>query len=447
MTGRFDHRDPGTAERAWAEGPLPAAQLLVPPGPTDRLLVVAAHPDDESLGAGGLVAQAHRRSATVTVLIATDGEASHPQSPTHTPAQLATIRRQEVQKAVAALAPGTAVHFLGLPDGALQRHMAALTAQLEYFARVCTHIVSPWRGDRHPDHEACAQASATVAAQHGLAHWQYPVWAWHWADPGDASALPWARMRRLPLSDTDRAAKARALRCHRSQHAALSDQPGDEPILGPAMLAHFERPEEVFVLEADDASSPSYFEALYARSEDPWGLGARFYEQRKRALLLSALPRRRFRRAFEPGCATGLLTEQLAQRCDEVLAWDVAQRAVSQAAARLPQAPHVRVAAGTIPADWPEGEFDLVVLSEVGYYCVELGQLVKRVASCLAGDGVLVACHWRHPAPDHPHTAEAVHGALGEGLLPVVRHVEDDFLLDVWSRSGRSVAATEGILA
>ena len=161
------------------------------------------------------------------------------------------------------------------------------------------------------------------------------------------------------------------------------------------------------------AADPAYFDRLYAAADDPWGLAERFYERRKRELVLASLPRAHFRRAFEPGCATGLLTAGLAGRCDAVVAWDAAAAAVAQAARRLAGAPHVRVEVGAIPGAWPAGEFDLVVLSEVGYYVADLDALAARVDSALAGDGVVLAVHWRHAAADHPQTADDVHRVLG----------------------------------
>ena len=105
----------------------------------------------------------------------------------------------------------------------------------------------------------------------------------------------------------------------------------------------------------------------------PWGLDERFYEQRKRAAILAALNRPVYERAFEPGCAIGALTGELAQRCEQVVAWDVAATAVEQRrAGGWPPCAHVRVDAGRIPDEWPDGTFDLVVLSEVGYYCPDL---------------------------------------------------------------------------
>jgi LmbE family N-acetylglucosaminyl deacetylase len=442
----FHHDDASPPDAAWLAGPLAETGTLQSPGHGDRLVVLAAHPDDETLGAGGLIAAAHARGASITVVVSTDGEASHPGSTTHSPADLARRRRGEVQHAVAQLAPGSAVHFLGLPDGRLAELTDALTAQVEYHAHGATHIVAPWDGDRHPDHAACARAAAQVAQQLQLTCWQYPIWAWHWGRPA-AEDLPWESVRRLPLTAGELAAKQRAIGCHVSQHSPLSDRPGDEPIITAEMLAHFERPFETFVVvPVADATVPGYFDALYARSDDPWQLDVRFYEQRKRSLLLASLPRPRFSRAFEPGCATGLITAELALRCDEVVAWDVAERALEQTRHRMDGAPHVRVEAGAIPDDWPDGGFDLIVLSEVGYYCPDLDRLAKAVWTSVVTDGVVAACHWRRPAPAHPHTAEAVHEVLGRGHCAVVEHVEDDFCLQVWTRSGESVAVETGLV-
>jgi SAM-dependent methyltransferase len=240
------------------------------------------------------------------------------------------------------------------------------------------------------------------------------------------------------------------LAAHVSQYTPLSAAPGDEAILSPSTMAHFQRNYEVFIV-ADRAASTrrEYFDNLYAQHPDPWGLTHRFYERRKRDLLLASLPRPHFRRAFEPGCAVGLLTAELAQRCDEVVAWDGAQVAVDQTTAHLARhasAGAVSVARARIPGQWPTGRFDLIVLSEVGYYCADQHQLRSHVEASLAADGVLVACHWRHPAADHAVTAEAVHASVGQDLYRIVTHHESDFMLDVWTRDGNSVAQLDGII-
>ncbi|GAB2470573.1 bifunctional PIG-L family deacetylase/class I SAM-dependent methyltransferase [Jatrophihabitans fulvus] len=438
----FDHRVPGTPASAWRDA-IAALPVAPAPGRGDHLLVLAAHPDDETLGAGGMIAAAARRGAQVTVVVATHGEGSHPDSPTHTPQRLAAIRRRELREALTVLAPDAAVDHLDLPDGGLSERVEKLVVALGQWVPGCTHLVTPWRADGHPDHEACADAGRIVASRHGLVHWQYPIWAWHWGDAGSGDLLRDAV--RVPLDDDVRTVKARALDRHESQNRPLSPAPEDGAVLEPFVLEHFTGTDEVFVLERRD-TPVGYFEQLYDEADDPWGLESRFYERRKRAALLAALPRERFRRAFEPGCANGALTAELALRCGSVVATDAVAATVARTTERFGHVPSVSVRLGVIPEEWPDGQFDLIVLSEVGYYCADLRKLASRVGSSLTDDGVLVACHWRHPAPAHPYSAPDVHAALGAGLRPVVEHTEADFLLHVWNRSGESVAAAEGIV-
>ena len=195
------------------------------------------------------------------------------------------------------------------------------------------------------------------------------------------------------------------------------------------------------------------FDAFYADGgEDPWGFTDRWYEQRKQAITLASLPRRHFGRAFEPGCSIGVLTALLAPRCEDLLATDVAQAALVQARRRTSRFPQVRIERASVPAQWPDGEFDLIVLSEIGYYCGsdDLARLAERATSSLAADGVLVACHWRHPVAEYPIGGDDVHAALRaqSGLAPLAQHMEEDFVLDVLVRSPAvSVARATGLLA
>lgn len=448
MTTEFRHSDRGTEARTWHELRAGLDDLRLP-GAGDQLVVVAAHPDDETLGAGGLLAMADAAGARIIVVIATDGDASHPTSPTHGTADLAAIRRREVYAAMAEVAPGAQVQLLGMPDGFLDRHADELRERIAEHLGEASHVVTTWSQDRHPDHEACARAVADLLREHRsrrVRHWQYPIWAWHWAAQHSTS-FPVESMRRLALDEHASAAKARAIAAYRSQIAPLSDQPGDEEVLSARMLEHFRGGDEVFVVDhGGDASAPGYFDDLYRQNTDPWGLDERFYERRKRAAVLAALTRPVFERVFEPGCATGALTGELAQRSKALVAWDVAAAAVARTRRRLGDSPGVSVDVGQIPDDWPSGRFDLIVLSEVGYYCPDLDDLVRRIDGCLTEDGVLVASHWRRPAAMHAHTAGSVHNALGAGRRMIVNHVEDDFLLQVWSRSGESVAVAEGIV-
>jgi trans-aconitate methyltransferase len=191
---------------------------------------------------------------------------------------------------------------------------------------------------------------------------------------------------------------------------------------------------------------------MYAGAEDPWGFRSRWYEQRKRDVTLAALTRPRYRRAFEPGCSIGVLTAALADRCDEVVAADVDERAVTTARGSLASRRNVRVERLSLPPEWPDGMFDLVVISEVAYYLAspELEQLIDCAVGSLAPRGTLLACHWRHPVPDYPATGDEVHHRLlaRPELNQAVSHVEEDFRLDLLTLgSAPSPARREGLVA
>jgi SAM-dependent methyltransferase len=198
------------------------------------------------------------------------------------------------------------------------------------------------------------------------------------------------------------------------------------------------------------ALKQDYFDELYGASDDPYALRSRWYEERKRAVLLAALPLRRYRNAYEPGCGVGELTGALAQRCDQVLASDMSERAVEIARERTRGLPQVAVARHVLPGEWPveRGPFDLIVVSEMGYF-LDGGDMQALARCCersLDVDGTLVACDWRPDFEERVIATSEVHGAFAAlGLSRLVRHEEDDFLLQVWSRDGRSVARREGI--
>ena len=192
-----------------------------------------------------------------------------------------------------------------------------------------------------------------------------------------------------------------------------------------------------------------YFDRLFAGNDDPWAFRQRWYERRKRALTLALLTRPRYASIFEPGCANGELSAELAPRCDRLLCCDTAAAAVSLARKRLLGFPHAQVRQSRLPEQWPEGQFDLIVLSELCYYldADDLGRLITRALSALSADGQVLACHWRAPIEGCPQTTEQVHALLGQrlGMTRLAGHHDPDFLLDLWSRDGTSVAHLEGL--
>lgn len=206
---------------------------------------------------------------------------------------------------------------------------------------------------------------------------------------------------------------------------------------------------------SDDSLPASYFEQMYAEAADPWSLATRWYEQRKYAVTLAALPRRRYRRAFEPGCSVGVLTSLLASRCDALLATDVAPAALQATRMRLATTDvecMVELEQWALGSPWPQRRFDLVVLSEVGYYldAPTLRSSLDAAAAALEPGGTLLCAHWRHPVADYPQTGDAVHEAVRatSGLAALGTWSDEDFLLDVFSRVPPrpvSVAAQEGL--
>jgi SAM-dependent methyltransferase len=200
----------------------------------------------------------------------------------------------------------------------------------------------------------------------------------------------------------------------------------------------------------NDAQTVAYFEKLYGASSDPYGIRTRWYEQRKRDVTLAALPHARYDWAYEPGCGAGELTAALAQRCGAVLASDFSEHALVSARARTASLANVRIAAHALPSQWPYSAvpFDLIVLSEVGYFleAAAMQQIATCCAESLGPDGVLVACHWRPDFAERALSTDAVHAALDTtNLACTVRHEEADFLIQVWCCDSRSVAQREGI--
>ena len=128
----------------------------------EQVVVVVAHPDDETLAMGGLLADLPSDVA-VEVVVASDGQASHPRSPTHGSGDLARLRREEVRRAVEILCPRARLHLLGLDDGGLSQQVdQVVAAVVPLVAGEATLILSTYDGDGHPDHEAVAAAAAAA---------------------------------------------------------------------------------------------------------------------------------------------------------------------------------------------------------------------------------------------------------------------------------------------
>jgi len=151
-------------------------------------IVFAPHPDDETLGCGGIIAKKRQAGANVTVVFMTDGSGSH--GSFMPPQELATIRRQEAFAACRALdVPGDNLVFLDFPDGSLRRHETAAVKQIGRLLRECRpkEVYFPFSADGPADHLATYHAvrRAIAAGEEPVIRNAYPVWFWrHW---------PWTR--------------------------------------------------------------------------------------------------------------------------------------------------------------------------------------------------------------------------------------------------------------
>ena len=446
----FSHTDQGTAEAAWAGSGLQTLPEL-PLGPDELrtlgFVVLAAHPDDETLGAGGLIASLLALGAEVEVLLCTAGEGSHPESPSTTPEELADLRLTEFGAGLSALGMTDRWRFLGLPDRGLAGHAEAIAGAVREAADRLSRdgrrvvLVAPYRADGHADHDALGAAAAAVARQDGHGLLEYPIWYWHWAAPDRADWQHWVRFH---LAGEAREAKHKAKLAHASQTSPLSPATGDEALLHPEFLAHFARTFEVFAwTPARGAGAAPHrstdaewiFDAVHARDDDPWNYTASWYERRKRQLTLAALPAESYQRGLEVGCSIGTLSVELAARCRSLLAVDASSEAVRRAAQRLAGHAGARVEQRVVPGSWPGGTFDLIVASEVGYYLApdELAALYDRIETSLEPGGTLVLCHWRHPVEGWELDGDAVHAIARQrlGWRSAGLYQERDFVLEV----------------
>ncbi|MBH8568175.1 methyltransferase domain-containing protein [Microvirga sp. STS02] len=156
---------------------------------------------------------------------------------------------------------------------------------------------------------------------------------------------------------------------------------------------------------------PEYFDHVYQANRDPWNFETSPYEREKYATTLAALPRPRYAEVFEIGCSLGVLTAQLAPRCGHLLAVDVSEAALAQARARCANLPQVEIRQLRVPEEFPRQSFDLIMLSEVGYYWspADLARAADLLIAGLNPGGQLLLVHWTPPVHDYPLTGDDVH--------------------------------------
>lgn len=185
--------------------------------------------------------------------------------------------------------------------------------------------------------------------------------------------------------------------------------------------------------------SPTDLAGYYADNPDPWGLATSDYERAKYEATLASLPKAHYAAGLEVGCSIGILTRHLAGRCDTVLGLDVVPAAVASARTNCADLPGARFALCRVPAEWPDGTFDLVVLSEVLYFLdrTDLAGLVRRVAQALRPGGDIVLVHWLGET-NFPQSADEAADGFIAGVAgfaqPLRQERTAEYRLDVLTR-------------
>lgn len=221
------------------------------------VLVVAPHPDDETLGCGGLIALLRQLGQPVQVLVISDGTQSHPRSQKYPAFRLRALRESETLAALATLGVSpTETTFFRLPDGAVpsatsSEFTAAVTRCYQYLRTKSPQtILLPWRLDPHPDHRATWEIVQTAAGQledvPRLV--EYPIWDWDPEQQGDFANLHRMSGWRLEIAAV-LAVKRDAIAAYRSQTTNLIDDDPSGFQLTPEMLANFHRPWELYLEE------------------------------------------------------------------------------------------------------------------------------------------------------------------------------------------------------
>jgi SAM-dependent methyltransferase len=192
---------------------------------------------------------------------------------------------------------------------------------------------------------------------------------------------------------------------------------------------------------SDEARNAAYFEKMYAADPDPWRFRTSAYEAAKYAATVAALADRHYGRALEVGCSIGVLSQQVAPLCDDFLGLDIAEAPLVEARVRCQELPQVRFARMEVPGTWPDGGFDLILLSEVLYFLnadgiVATAGHVRR--SLLTGGRVLLVNWIGDPKPPQPGDLAAEAFLAAAGLEVEQARREERYRLDLLRLPGKA---------
>jgi len=387
-------------------------------------LVIAPHPDDESLGCGGLIAQLRKSGKNVSVVLSTDGSMSHPNSLKYTSEDRTAVRKQELLTALKILGVDDQhVYYLDGKDSALPAQnevgFSALQKNLEQIISVEKPdlCLVPFELDPHRDHRASWQllnAALSASPSNGVTVWEYPIWLYQLATENDLPQLENGELKYLEINDFLQQ-KRTAIDAHLSQTTNLINDDPNGFRLTENMISNFLNGKEYFIERSSNRKENTlpmdYFESLYQKEIDPWNFEQSEYERKKYETTIDYLPKGTYHNALEIGCSIGVLSEMLAARCEALLSIDISSTALAAAKKRLHGNPSVTFEQRGIPDNFPAGNYDLIVMSEVGYYLStdDLMQAKSRILETMRPGANLVLVHWTHYVTDYPLTGDQVH--------------------------------------
>ncbi|PWS29451.1 hypothetical protein DHW03_06455 [Pedobacter yonginense] len=416
----------------------------------NRCLVLVPHPDDESLACAGLIAKLNKQGAQVKFILTTDGSQSHPNSKLYPAQRLAKLREEELKEAITllGLSPNTISFYKGrdsaLPargEDGFENLVSRLATDLDGFKPDL--VLVPYELDPHRDHRATWQM-LMAALERGNVNrpriWEYPIWLYELADERDLPKLGNDELKYLNIA-SEIELKKKCINAHSSQTTKLIDDDPTGFILSEKMIANFTTGREYFMergkINPNASLSEDYFETLYSSNIDPWNFEKSEYEREKYATSIQAIPQRQYEMGLEIGCSIGIFTNMIQALCSKLIAMDISGTALQEAKIRLANQNHVEFRLGGIPQNFPSEHFDLMVMSEVGYYLSMDDLMVTKnlIEKQLNAGGILLLVHWTHFVVDYPLSGDEVHACfLNSSLKHLNGSRTPDYRIDVFQK-------------
>ena len=178
----------------------------------------------------------------------------------------------------------------------------------------------------------------------------------------------------------------------------------------------------------------SFFDETFSKSSDPWAYTSNFDEISKFRTTIRCLPKVQFKNAFEIGCAIGVLSQKLANKCDRLLSVDYSEVGLEEARKRCAGLPQVRFEQMQIPQQFPTEKFDLILFSEVGYYLTIPDLLItkQKIIDQLLPGGYLLMVHFRSQVESFILNGDIVHDTFIQDSAQFLKHLGDPRKQKFW---------------